>query len=209
MEEFKDISHMPLHGGESCFDFINSGYNDHEDVITERLLSYNDLIILAERLPLLPEDRLKKLKDLASQKPALALEALKLAKQIREMMYRVLKSIAKEGVDSIDLSILTDFNNHLSNALSKQVFVVTEGQLVPALHNDEVGLNEPIWAFLISAYNVLRDKDQQRIKQCSACAWLYFDNTKNNTRKWCNMQSCGSIEKSKRYYQRKKEKNNK
>lgn len=44
----------------------------------------------------------------------------------------------------------------------------------------------------------------ERFKACKACGWCYYDSTKNRSRRWCDMASCGSREKVRAYRARKK-----
>jgi predicted RNA-binding Zn ribbon-like protein len=43
-----------------------------------------------------------------------------------------------------------------------------------------------------------------RLRQCAnrECGWLFLDTTKNNSRRWCSMEECGSRDKARRYYRR-------
>jgi predicted RNA-binding Zn ribbon-like protein len=45
----------------------------------------------------------------------------------------------------------------------------------------------------LSALDLLLDADFSRIKQCHGnhCGWLFYDNTKNRSRRWCEMSLCG------------------
>jgi predicted RNA-binding Zn ribbon-like protein len=46
----------------------------------------------------------------------------------------------------------------------------------------------------LSALTLLMDKDLLRTKRCAGqeCGWLFFDTTKNNRRRWCEMRVCGN-----------------
>jgi predicted RNA-binding Zn ribbon-like protein len=44
-----------------------------------------------------------------------------------------------------------------------------------------------------------------RVKSCPTCGWLFLDVSKNRSRRWCSMDTCGSVAKSRRYYRRLKE----
>jgi predicted RNA-binding Zn ribbon-like protein len=44
-----------------------------------------------------------------------------------------------------------------------------------------------------------------RVKSCPACGWLFLDVSKNRSRRWCSMNTCGAIAKARRYYRRLKE----
>ncbi len=61
-------------------------------------------------------------------------------------------------------------------------------------------LNPVIW----NAAFVITELDHSRIKHCGACNWLFYDKTKNKSRRWCDMEDCGSRDKALRYYHRQK-----
>ncbi|MEK1887473.1 MAG: CGNR zinc finger domain-containing protein [Phyllobacterium sp.] len=42
----------------------------------------------------------------------------------------------------------------------------------------------------------------ERIKICPNCHWLYFDESRNRSRRWCDMNVCGNRAKARRYYDR-------
>lgn len=56
----------------------------------------------------------------------------------------------------------------------------------------------------LSAAGLLREVDLSRLKQCGGehCGWLFFDLTKNNSRRWCDMSVCGNRSKARRHRQR-------
>jgi predicted RNA-binding Zn ribbon-like protein len=53
----------------------------------------------------------------------------------------------------------------------------------------------------LSAVGIMRDSDLSRVKQCGGehCGWVFFDLTKNRSRRWCEMSVCGNRAKSKRF----------
>ena len=53
----------------------------------------------------------------------------------------------------------------------------------------------------LSAAGLLREGDLSRLKQCLGehCGWLFFDLTKNNSRRWCDMAVCGNRMKGRRH----------
>jgi predicted RNA-binding Zn ribbon-like protein len=63
----------------------------------------------------------------------------------------------------------------------------------------------PIKRLALSALDVLTHAAPERLKRCAShgsCGWLFYDETKNNRRKWCSMQTCGAAAKMKRYRSR-------
>jgi len=51
-----------------------------------------------------------------------------------------------------------------------------------------------------SAVKLLLESDLGRVKQCGGvdCGWLFFDQTKNGRRRWCEMSVCGNRAKQRR-----------
>ncbi len=65
-------------------------------------------------------------------------------------------------------------------------------------------LPEIIAPVIWNAGYIITDLDHSRISHCHACKWVFYDKTKNRSRRWCDMEDCGSRDKSLRYYHRKK-----
>ena len=59
---------------------------------------------------------------------------------------------------------------------------------------------------LWSASDLLLDAGRRRIRQCAneKCLWLFVDESKSGTRRWCDMTSCGNRAKAQRHYARTK-----
>jgi predicted RNA-binding Zn ribbon-like protein len=59
---------------------------------------------------------------------------------------------------------------------------------------------------LWSAADILVAPDYARLRECAngKCLWLFFDDSKNGTRRWCSMQACGNRAKAHRHYLRQK-----
>lgn len=55
-----------------------------------------------------------------------------------------------------------------------------------------------------SALKLIADS-KARIKICQGCGWLFDDNSKNQSRIWCDMAVCGNRTKARRNYSKRKE----
>ena len=64
--------------------------------------------------------------------------------------------------------------------------------------------DKPLWLIVLSAETLLLGGRLERIKACANCGWLFLDTSKNGTRRWCDMSTCGSQSKAKAYYHRRK-----
>lgn len=49
------------------------------------------------------------------------------------------------------------------------------------------------------AGRLLLSSDAGLVKECDGCPWLFLDRSRNHSRRWCDMQVCGSRSKMRRY----------
>jgi predicted RNA-binding Zn ribbon-like protein len=68
-------------------------------------------------------------------------------------------------------------------------------------------LDAPLWPLVRQAAELLVGADLKRVRECAAsdCRWLFLDTSKNHSRRWCDMKSCGNRAKVRRFYRRKRE----
>ncbi|MEV0593220.1 CGNR zinc finger domain-containing protein [Nonomuraea cavernae] len=57
-----------------------------------------------------------------------------------------------------------------------------------------------LWEVAASAVELLGHGPLGRLGECPSCCWLFLDTSRNNRRRWCSMTTCGSRDKSRRYY---------
>ena len=59
-----------------------------------------------------------------------------------------------------------------------------------------------LWPVAHSAAELLISDDLDRVKQCAddrGCGWLFVDTSRNRSRRWCSMESCGNRAKVQRH----------
>jgi predicted RNA-binding Zn ribbon-like protein len=205
MSKERTIETLPLDGGVLCFDFINTVHSWKEENEHEYLDSYLALLQWSAKVAILSDQRRKQLRQYASRHAEQAGKALEKVKDVRQLLYQFFAAIAAGNIALLPDERLDQFNTALSNALSHIRFVKNNIHLEQDWEEDNTDLLQPLWVVMKSAYDVLTGEEPQRIKECPACGWMFLDHTKNNKRRWCNPHSCGSIEKTKKYYQKKKQ----
>ena len=59
----------------------------------------------------------------------------------------------------------------------------------------------------LAAVRLFTEGDFHRIRECGghACGWLFYDRSKNNRRRWCEMEVCGNRAKQRRLAARRRE----
>jgi predicted RNA-binding Zn ribbon-like protein len=131
-----------------------------------------------------------------------AQKLLRHALLLREAIFGIGSAIARgETPSRADLRILKDY---LRRTIGPAELAKAPGDgygfdfsHAPA----EIALLGPVaW----SASSLLERGSLERVKQCPAddCGWLFFDHSKNNSRRWCEMATCGNRTKGRRHRER-------
>jgi len=65
---------------------------------------------------------------------------------------------------------------------------------------DDAPLASALGPIALAAVALVTQRDPTRVKECGgvACGWLFYDETKNNRRRWCEMEVCGNRAKQRR-----------
>jgi predicted RNA-binding Zn ribbon-like protein len=66
------------------------------------------------------------------------------------------------------------------------------------------GLPKLLFPVLADAANLLASDRRERIRECASaeCTMLFVDESRNSSRRWCDMNSCGNRMKARRHYAR-------
>jgi predicted RNA-binding Zn ribbon-like protein len=121
---------------------------------------------------------------------------------LRETLYRILtaeaRSLPPRQAD------LDSFQAELHGALAHLVLERETGYGWG--WDDDGSLERPLWAILWDAAELLRSPELRRVKLCPGrdCGWLFLDRSKNQSRRWCSMDTCGSREKMRRLHARRR-----
>lgn len=81
---------------------------------------------------------------------------------------------------------------------------VTIERCTPVLRPAGSGAGATIAALLTIVYDAVADGTWHRLRACrkSSCRYAYYDRSKNASRAWCSMTTCGNQEKAQRRRQR-------
>lgn len=195
---------LSLIGGNLCLDFTNTvnwrGVLDREEALT----SYAALVAWGRRAGILTGDGAARLLSEAARRPADATAALERAIALRETIRRVVLA-ASEGrpPEAGDLDTL---NGALAAALREARLVPAADGFAWGWRDDPAALDRVLWPVLRAAADLLTSGDLDRVRECAGddCGWLFLDMSRNRSRRWCDMQSCGNRAKARRYYARKR-----
>ena len=197
-----------LSGGALCLDFANTLDDRPNPRPDEYLESYADLLAFTRQAGSLPEAQLARLLAESARRPAEASAALARALELREVIYRLFLALADDDpIPSADLEAL---NRALADALTHarvaqlQEKVGSPGRFAWAWADEPLDLEMPLWPVARSAADLLTSSALAALRLCASdtCAWLFLDTSRNGTRRWCSMRTCGNRAKARRHHAR-------
>ena len=122
---------------------------------------------------------------------------------MREAIYRVFSALAHGGEpEAADLEVL---KGAYLDAMKHSRLVHKDHGFEWAPIDEDGALDRPFWSVARSAADLLVSGDLRRVKECPGsddCGWLFYDSSKNASRRWCSMEGCGSRVKMRRMYAR-------
>jgi predicted RNA-binding Zn ribbon-like protein len=124
---------------------------------------------------------------------------------LRETTYRLLHAVATHSAPHA--SDLQRLNQALAEAPRRDCLAQAGGSLGWRIELKPTAANLLTLA-LWSLADIIAGPDSSRLRECAndQCLWLFLDDSKNGTRRWCSMQACGNRAKAHRHYQRHKDK---
>jgi predicted RNA-binding Zn ribbon-like protein len=200
-----------LRGGVVCLDFVNTVGSRLADHPSEYLRSYEDLLDWSRQAGLLAPEETEGLSRQAMLDPEGAQKTLARALALREEIHRLISAhIAGKSRDENDLSAL---NRELSISLSHLRVVPADGSYTwgwdRSRDEGETPLDSPLWPVAQSAAELLTSPKLGRVKLCAGegCGWVFLDESRNSSRRWCDSRDCGNRERVRRHLARKRASN--
>ena len=193
---------LEMIGGELCLAFADTVDWRKSDHPQELLNSYSDLVSWGQDVGILTDADAERLLQQTKHRQTEADAVFERAIVLRETIYRIFAAVADgQSPESNDLDTL---NAALSEALTRlRVIPAAEG-FAWAWADCDDALDQMLWPVVQLAADLLTSEKLDRVKQCPGCAWLFLDQSRNRSRRWCTMKVCGNRAKSRRHYERKK-----
>ena len=192
--------------GDLSLDYVNTAEFHASAHPQEYLNSYLDFLRWAHLGKAVASESGARLLEYAVKHPQEAQHALEDVLELREALFRILTARSHgQPVDARDLRI---FNRFLGEAMAHSRVEFFGGMAHWAWEDVENRLDSPLWPVVSSAADLLTSDNIERLGQCQddrGCGWLFIDVSKNHSRRWCSMESCGNRAKAQRHYGRKKQ----
>ena len=187
-----------LDAGDVALDFVNT-LDDRfsPDGPKELLTSYQDLLRFAQQTEVLSAKQAQNLHCAAK-----AGKALQSAIDLREVLARIFYgSVEGQAPPLRDLLRLSEYckeagqHRRLCWVHSSFAWQWTD------LHREP---EAPVWTVAQQASDLLTSERMAMVRSCGAerCRWLFLDTSKNHSRRWCDMKTCGNRMKARRFQAR-------
>jgi predicted RNA-binding Zn ribbon-like protein len=190
-------------GGRACLNFLNTVSSRVQPDFSEYLPDYWALAAWARQVDLIGKQQVLDLQRRATKSPQAARQAHRAAIELREALYRIFSAVI-DG-DSPPNRDMATLNKCLSRARPRQSLVRSTEGFRWRLNKEPCDLEAPVLLVAIAAADFLTEDDLSRLKRCpppEGCGWLFYDESRNRSRRWCSMETCGSWAKSKTFRER-------
>jgi predicted RNA-binding Zn ribbon-like protein len=197
--------------GESSLDLVNTVDWTARGPERDRIGSYGRLIEWALAAKLIDDDEASRLERRAFGREREAARALELAYSLRWTLRRLVAALAAETPVPASVRLpLEELNRFVADAFAHVRLTVTptgeSDQPLPAWAWDDEPqrLDSLLWPVVRRAAELLASSDVRRLRVCPGtdCGWVYVDRSRNGMRRWCEMSTCGTAEKSRRRSER-------
>ena len=181
--------------GSRCLDFLNT----REDSRVERLTSYSEFVIWSKAAGLIDAAGRRRLLALAAKQPQAAAKALALVLETRAALADLVRGSMPQR----------------TRAMAAINEVLAQGRFVMQLESEELGLRQhwepdcpelqqPLLILLREAAALLSSPVRAHIHCCAGdnCGWFFLDTSRNQSRRWCEMETCGNKAKARAHYHR-------
>jgi predicted RNA-binding Zn ribbon-like protein len=193
-----------LAGGHPALDFINTVRDWTVSEPHDYLSEFADAIRFGERADLLTRTDVLRLRR---RSPHIELTRLR---ELRGLLKRIFQMrLSGEAPSSTDLGKLSA--DIAEAARATRLVVASQTHRSPQVPiRREITVEKAGDALLRlrivdAAVALLVSDAMLRVKSCPTCGWFFLDVSKNQSRRWCSMDTCGAVAKARRYYRRLKE----
>jgi predicted RNA-binding Zn ribbon-like protein len=183
-----------LVGGHPALDFINTVHDWTVDEARDYLTTFSDAARFGEAVGLLTRTEARQIAGAGNEVELAELRVL------RSVLERIARSLVSARAPRPgDLRALATLAAAAAGATRLRA---TNGQLRRVISLDEAGASLLRLRIADAALALFTSPRVARMKACPAWGWYFLDVSKNRSRRWCSMSTCGASAKARRYYQR-------
>jgi len=191
-----------FNSGRLCLDFANTVRARPLSDRIEYINKYEDLLEWSRQATILTPGEATVLAREAGRRTRQAAETLAQAIVLREAIHALFSARAA-GLPAPPSDLRT-INEAIGRAMSHAGLTPSGSRFEWSWPEAPLDLDRVSWWVARSAAELLTSSDLTFVRECAGydCGWLFMDTTKNRSRRWCNMSTCGNRAKGRRHYER-------
>jgi predicted RNA-binding Zn ribbon-like protein len=198
---------LPIVGGHLALDFANTVDDPEGPQRYDHAGTYPELVGWSVRIGVVTRGQADVLIAAADEHPLVSALAVKRAHALRGILIDTFTEIAMinsgstAGTKRLTASHWDQLRPFAADAIAHAELTLGNStyQLTwPEATRLDVMLS-PIG---LAALQLLTSSQISRLKRCAGCSWVFLDQSKNLSRRWCAMDVCGTNEKIRRYVAR-------
>jgi predicted RNA-binding Zn ribbon-like protein len=192
-----------LHAGHPALELVNTLDLRFSAQTVDLIPTYKDLLRFAAQLELLTPEQARRLGRSVDAKDAQ--RVLTSTVELREALATVFYSRIEGGKPSAAQIQILEQQFHTA-ALHRRL-LAGDAHLEWTWSGVERQAEIPLWMLAQTASDLLVSNDAELVRDCGdpTCRWLFLDVSKNHTRRWCDMKTCGNRMKARRHHARTQE----
>ncbi|WP_422738082.1 CGNR zinc finger domain-containing protein [Micromonospora sp. WMMD729] len=207
-----DVSELPLVGGHPVLDLVNTLERGGSSPPHDFLSDSSALLRWSSRVGVLSDAEFRQVSRVWRDEPAAAHAGLAAVRDIREGLHVVLLALTTDadgdpaGDPVAAGAALVALHERWSGAAARARFVLEPSRVrlaygtVPAMLVPD--------RLAEAARDVMVTADLTRVRRCpvgeGGCGWLFLDQSRNGSRRWCRMADCGNAVKARRLTERRR-----
>lgn len=189
----RPVAAVRLDGGRLCLDFVNTVHDRYVADIEDYVQDPPRFLAWSERAGALYPDDGVRAPRIVQKRAALMHEVVTLRDHLHALFAARVDGLAPRA------EAVRGFDRWLHLAWAGQSFGA-DGQLHWRADARDAWL--PLKRIALDAMDLLGSPSAARLRRCAnttSCGWLFLDTSKNQRRRWCAMETCGTADKMRRY----------
>jgi predicted RNA-binding Zn ribbon-like protein len=199
---------LPIVGGHLALDFANTVDDPEGPERYDHAGTYPELVAWSARNGMLRPYQAEALLSAARENRRARSAALKRAHLLRDILIEIFTEIAAINSgqsaatgDSTPAARWAELRPFVADATA-HAELAWKGSTYQLRWTDITRLDAMLWPVGSAAGDLITSARLSRVKKCAGCPWLFLDQSKNLSRRWCAMNDCGTHEKIRRYVTR-------
>ncbi len=172
---------------------------ERRDRADDELADCEGLVSWCERRGVLSRGLARRYRERARRRPASARAAATRARDLRGLIYRVLRTVGTGHTPTAD--DLRELSGWLRRCAGARELVVTTGAVSWDWRIDPARADHILAPVAWSLADLLVAPELGRVRLCDGdeCGWLFVDASRGGARRWCDMSDCGNRAKVQRF----------